>query len=93
MSNMKKRSIHEARKVNKTGFKTFDKLARDPRIVEIWNEGNDGIWVDLAPGFNLYGCGVLTAGHSPWKDRKATVAEMALALSGDLSMVEKGETY
>lgn len=41
---------------NKTKYKTLDKLAANPRIVEIWDEGTDGLWVTLANGYNFEGC-------------------------------------
>lgn len=47
--------------VNTTGRKSLDKLARDPRIVEVWNEGSNGYWASLAPGFNREGCSALHA--------------------------------
>ena len=32
--------------------KTLDRLvARDPRVVQWWSEGEDGYWVELAPGY------------------------------------------
>ena len=36
---------------NKTGKKSLDKLAADPRIVEVWDEGEDGMWAELANGW------------------------------------------
>lgn len=41
--------------VNKTRFKTLDKLAKDPRVIEIWDEGSDGLWAQLADGFKFEG--------------------------------------
>jgi hypothetical protein len=41
---------------NLTGLKTFDRLARDPRVVEVRSEGADGYWVDLAPGYRFKDC-------------------------------------
>jgi hypothetical protein len=40
---------------NKTRYKTLDKVASDPRVVEVWDEGEDGLWVELAEGFNHEG--------------------------------------
>lgn len=45
--------------VNQTRYKTLDKLAADPRIVEIWDEQEDGIWALLADGYNADGCSCL----------------------------------
>lgn len=42
--------------INKTGLKTLDKLAKDPRIDEIWSEGSDGYWGGLREGYNWNGC-------------------------------------
>ena len=39
---------------NRTGLKSFDRLAKDPRIKEIWNEGKDGYWLSLVPGYRIY---------------------------------------
>jgi hypothetical protein len=36
--------------------KTLVKLARDPRVAGISDEGENGIWIQLAPGFNAEGC-------------------------------------
>jgi hypothetical protein len=45
--------------VNKTRFRSLDRMARDPRVVEIWDEGADGIWAELAPGHNFDGSSCL----------------------------------
>jgi len=37
---------------NHTSYRSLDKIAADPRVVEIWDEGEDGIWVQLAEGYN-----------------------------------------
>jgi len=37
---------------NKTRYRSLDKIAADPRVVEIWDEDEDGIWVQLAKGWN-----------------------------------------
>ena len=37
---------------NQTRFKSLDKLCEDPRVVEIWDEGEDGLWLSLAEGWN-----------------------------------------
>lgn len=44
---------------NKTRFKGLDRMTRDPRIVEIWDEGDEGIWAQLAPGYNFDGSSCL----------------------------------
>lgn len=36
---------------NKTRFKSLNKIAQDPRVEEIWDEGSDGIWIALQKGF------------------------------------------
>lgn len=41
---------------NGTDYKSLDRVAADPRVVRIWDEGReDGIWVELAPGYNWEG--------------------------------------
>jgi hypothetical protein len=45
--------------MNKTRYKSLDIMARDPRIVEIWDEGDDGIWAQLAPDYNFDGSSCL----------------------------------
>ena len=32
---------------NKTTYKSLNKIARHPDVNEIWDEGDDGIWLDL----------------------------------------------
>jgi len=44
---------------NKTRYKVLDKLAADPRVEEIWDEGPDGLWVSLVDGYNWEGCSTL----------------------------------
>jgi len=41
---------------NHTPFNSLDKLAADPRILEIWDEGEDGIWAALVDGYNWEDC-------------------------------------
>lgn len=41
--------------INKTQYKTLDRTAADKRV-ELCYEDSDGIWIDLAPGFNHEGC-------------------------------------
>ena len=45
--------------MNKTRYKSLDTMACDPRIIEIWDEGADGIWAQLAPGYNFDGSSCL----------------------------------
>jgi hypothetical protein len=45
--------------VNKTGKKTLDRLANDPRIKEVWDEGRDGYWASLSEGYNAEGCSAI----------------------------------
>lgn len=40
---------------NKTKYKSLDKIALDPRVVSIWDEGDDGLWIELAKGYNSDG--------------------------------------
>ena len=32
---------------NKTYFKSLDKIAKHPAVNEIWDEGDDGLWIGL----------------------------------------------
>jgi hypothetical protein len=41
---------------NNTHYKTLDYICDDPRVVTIWDEGEDGIWIQLAEGYNIDGC-------------------------------------
>jgi len=45
--------------INRTRYKTLDKLAADPRIVEVWDEDDDGLWALLASGYNADGSSCL----------------------------------
>ena len=49
----------KVKKVNRTRYKSLDKLAADPRIVEVWDEDDDGLWALLADGYNIDGCSCL----------------------------------
>lgn len=51
---------------NKTRYKVLDRIAADPRVKEIWEEGSDGIWCSLAPGYNHEGC----SGLHEWGAKK-----------------------
>jgi hypothetical protein len=46
---------------NRTCYKSLDRLARDPRVVEIWSEESfgDGLWISLANGWNCDGASVV----------------------------------
>lgn len=65
---------------NRSGVKSLDRVARDPRVVEVWSEDEDGYWAQLAPGYNWEGCSCL---HE-WSAR---------ALIAALGAVEEGPTY
>lgn len=65
---------------NKTSYRSLDRLAADPRILEIWDEGPDGLWADLARGFNNEGCSSL---------HEFTCAELIAAVQ----RIEKGDPY
>lgn len=41
---------------NNTRYKTLDVICDDPRVVTIWDEDEDGIWIQLAEGWNNDGC-------------------------------------
>jgi len=41
---------------NKTGRASLDRVAADPRVKEVWEEGSDGYWASLKEGFNAEGC-------------------------------------
>lgn len=42
---------------NKTRYKSLDRIASDPRVIEIWDESEDGhgLWLKLADGWNCEG--------------------------------------
>lgn len=48
-----------ARRVNETRYRSLGPMARDPRIVRIWDEDQDGLWAQLAPGYNFDGASCL----------------------------------
>lgn len=62
---------------NKTSFKSLDKIASDPRVEEVYQD-SDGIWVDLAPGYNFEDCSSI---------RRDTVKDVM----ADFARVEEGE--
>ena len=43
---------------NCTPYKALDKLAKDPRVVKIWEEdgGRDGLWLELVDGYEWENC-------------------------------------
>lgn len=87
----KKRSLEAAREINRTGYRSFDRIARDLRITELWSEGEDGVWAGLAPGFNAEGCSTLHVCH-PF-DRRLTVRELVEAMRKEMWFIEVGPTY
>jgi hypothetical protein len=48
--------------MNKSRYKSLDITARDPRIVEIWDESADGLWTQLTPHNNFDGSSCLHEG-------------------------------
>ncbi len=44
---------------NHTRYKTLDRVAADPRILKVWDEGDDGVWASLVQGYNYEGCSAL----------------------------------
>jgi hypothetical protein len=64
---------------NLTPYRSLDKVAKDPRVLKVY-EDSDGIWVDLAPGFNFEGMSSL---------RRDTAAGVLLDWRG----VENGEPH
>jgi hypothetical protein len=56
---------------NRTRFKTLDRIAADKRCEKIYQD-SDGIWVDLAPGYNFEECSGLRGDtvaevHDKWR--------------------------
>ncbi len=66
-------------KKNETKYQSLNRLAADPRITRIWEE-NNGIWAELAEGYNWEGCSCL---------HESKPSELMAALDA----VEKGPTY
>ena len=91
-ANQQNRTPGMIRQINRTGFKTLDRLAMDPRIATpksqhvigdediIWNEGENGFWALLAEDLNWFGCSCI---HE-W-----TIPDLFKALEA----VEVGPTY
>lgn len=72
---------------NKTGRKSLNKMAADPRITEIWMEddgfredGRPSYWASLAQGYNFDGCSCI---------HEATIKDLYAALD----QVAEGNTY
>ena len=89
--NRANRTPDQIRRANRTGRKSLDRLAADPRIAcaddphvrgeaVIWSEGEDGYWATLAEGVNWEGCRCI---------HEYTIRDLYTALS----MVEVGPTY
>lgn len=74
---------------NKTKYASLDKLAADPRIVEIWDEDEDGIWAQLAPGYNFEGCSCLH-GIKPFPGEPGSALKNLMA---DAKSIKKGDPY
>ena len=66
--------------MNTTGKKCFDELSVNPLILKIWDEGSDGFWADIKPGYNFEGCSSIHA---------MTVKD----LYDDASRIESGDPY
>lgn len=64
---------------NHTGLKTLDKVASDKRVTNVW-EDEDGIWVDLADGYNFEGCSCLRG-------------DTAASVLRDFARIEEGAPY
>ena len=39
---------------NQTRYRSLNRIAADPRVLLVWDEGDDGIWVDLVDGWESY---------------------------------------
>lgn len=75
-----RRASGERHPKNKTDIAGFDKVAADPRVIEVYSEGSDGYWIDLVRGWNIEGC---NAAHG------YTVKETL----EHFSMIEEGDCY
>ena len=79
---------------NQTRYASLDRIAADPRIERIWDEGPNGIWADLAPGYNVEGIGSLH-GNVPFSDirpgeeRRSALQNFLL----EYKLIEKGDPY
>jgi len=65
---------------NKTKYKTLNRIASNPKVEEIWDEGDDGLWISLSEGWNREGCSSV---------HEYTVKK----LISSFGCVEKGEPY
>ncbi len=51
-------------------------IARDPRVKSAWDEGDDGLWFDLKPGFRIRGYETHAAHESTVKDLRARLRDI-----------------
>lgn len=76
---------------NRTEYAALDKLAADPRIERIWDEGPNGIWADLAPGYNREGCSSI---HGEIENYGRGDPQTAVkGLLEEAKYIEEGEPY
>jgi hypothetical protein len=52
------------------------KIGRDPRIQSVWDEGDDGLWFSLKPGFRIAIDNTHSAHESTVKDLLAKLREI-----------------
>lgn len=74
---------------NKTKYVTLDALADDPRIQEIYDEEEDGIWASLAPGYNVDGSSSI---HGLTPDYPGAPSAR-MALLEEVKRITKGDPY
>lgn len=82
------RPLADARRINRTGRRAFDRLARDPRVVDVWGEDDDGVWAALADGYHWDGCSCLH-GFAVDDDRRLPVRAIAAQMMEDLELVRE----
>ena len=68
---------------NQTSFRSLDRVAADPRVTQVWDEGDDGVWIELADGW-VSDCG--TSCVHEWSVRDALRAFRSIR-SGTVSTV------
>lgn len=61
---------------NRTGYKTLNQVEGDGRVASAYEDEN-GVWIELAPGYNFEGCSAI----------RRDTARDALA---DMARVEEG---